>query len=52
MKKNSYGGKFQKWKVELVWYEGEKDHKARILFEDAYYANRVLQKLREHPKIL
>jgi hypothetical protein len=51
MKKNNYGGKFQKWKVELVWYEGGKEHKARVLFEDINYAKRVYEKLREHPKI-
>lgn len=51
IKKNSYGGKFQKWKVELVWYEGPKDRRARILFEDQQYAQRVVDKLRENPKI-
>ena len=51
LKKNNYGGKFQKWKVELVWYEGEKENKARLLFEDSIYARRVFNKLKENPKI-
>ena len=51
VKKNNYGGKFQKWKVEIIWHEGEREKKARLLFEDPWYCERVYKKLRDLPKL-
>lgn len=45
--RQSNAGKFKKWKVELVWYEGKRENKARIYFEDAEYAERMFEVLQE-----
>jgi len=45
LNKSDFGGKFQKWKVELMWYEGPKDSTARINFDDVGYLKFVLEKL-------
>jgi len=44
--KNNYAGKFQKWKVEIVWYEGPKEERARINFENREVAIEVYERLK------
>jgi hypothetical protein len=51
LNKNNYGGKYQKWKVEVVWYEPDKEEKARLIFDDPDYAKRVLSELSNKPNL-
>lgn len=47
----SGGGKFQKWKMEMIWYEGQKSSIARISFKDESYMERIYNKLKNIDKI-
>lgn len=47
MNKNEYAGKFQKWKVEVRWYEGPRENRAKVNFEDVDYAREVFRELKK-----
>lgn len=47
LNKNEYAGKFQKWKVEVRWYEGPRENRAKVNFEDVDYAREVFRELKK-----